>query len=84
LARGLRRKRWNLENIVFVLLSCADSCVGWMGLCIGWLVGLERVRRFSVVFLASYVSWFWRLGFVSPDWALVMALVSVDLRDDMG
>jgi hypothetical protein len=43
------------------------------------------VRRFiSVVFLASYVSWFWRLGFVSPDWALVMALVSVDLRDDMG
>jgi hypothetical protein len=39
LARGLRRKRWNLENIVFVLLSCADSWVGWMGLYIGfgWL-----------------------------------------------
>ena len=28
LARGLRRKRWNLENIVSSSFSCVDSWVG--------------------------------------------------------
>jgi hypothetical protein len=80
LARGLRRKRWNLENIVSSSFSLALIPGWWVYIGVTGWPGAGEGDLAWCFFGVSTFPWFWRLWFrfvsfrfVSLEWALVMA-----------